>query len=60
MKCTTLICTTLASTLIIAAGCKKEAKPSEAAKPSAAATAKPSAAATAKAVAPEAAKDPNR
>ena len=57
MKCTTLICTTLASTLMIAAGCKKasEAKPADStAKPAAAATAK-----TAKAVAPEAAKDPN-
>ena len=57
MKCTTLICTTLASTLMITAGCKKaaEAKPADStAKPVASATAKP-----AKAVAPEAAKDPN-
>ena len=51
MKCVSLICTTLASSLILAAGCKKadEAKPATPAKPEAPA-------ATAKA---EAAKDPN-
>lgn len=47
MKCTPFICTTLATTLMFTAGCKKEKSPVAAAAPVAAA------------VAPEAAKDPN-
>jgi len=60
MKCTPLICTTLASTLLITAGCKKPADEKQSgavAKPAATAPAKT--ATTAKAAATETAKDPN-